>query len=196
MLPAVGVALSSPEPASKPEGSCCLQTWVPFTCSSCHDSWNPTPNAVDPRALSDLWDPDTQQLCCPHGNTQLATQFQEPANAYTSEPQIPGFAIFWCQKACLPTEHGGLALPTVPDSKRPLTTTIPKEQKCPIPQWVEESYNLPLCMQHQKLCFPMVHRSPALHAALPCKRAGVPFPLNSTPLICWYEGARDLTLTR
>jgi hypothetical protein len=54
-------------------------------------------------------------------NPQLAIQCQHPATTHPSEPQAPGFAIFWHQKASLPTEHRCPALPTVPDSKRALT---------------------------------------------------------------------------
>jgi hypothetical protein len=43
MPAAVAVAPDSPVPASRPQGSCCLQTWVLHACSSCHCCWNPTP---------------------------------------------------------------------------------------------------------------------------------------------------------
>jgi hypothetical protein len=43
MLAAVPVAPGSPVPANRPQGSHCLQTWVPCACSSFHGSWKPTP---------------------------------------------------------------------------------------------------------------------------------------------------------
>jgi hypothetical protein len=40
---AVARAPGSRAPTSKPQGSCCLQTWVPYACSSCHGCWKPMP---------------------------------------------------------------------------------------------------------------------------------------------------------
>jgi hypothetical protein len=120
---------------------------------------------VDPRASAALWAPDDSSplALLPHGYPQLATQCQEPTTTHISDPHASGFAIL------LVTEHGGPALPTVPDSKS--HSSCIKEQECQISPRGEESYNLLLCRWHQKPRFPNVHRSPALHAAPPCRRA-------------------------
>jgi hypothetical protein len=37
----------------------------------------------------------------------LISFITKPATTHPSEPHAPGFAIFWCHEASLPTEHGG-----------------------------------------------------------------------------------------
>jgi hypothetical protein len=86
----------------------------------------PLPEGLVPLCLQQLsWllEVHTQKQIDPKASAalvyypQLATQCQEPATTDLSEPQA---ACFWLQEASLPTEHGGPALPTVPDSKRVL----------------------------------------------------------------------------
>jgi hypothetical protein len=59
----------------------------------------------------------------PQGNPQLAIQYQQPATTHPSEPQL---------EVSLPTEHRGLALLIVPDSKRALAP-LPKSKNARFP---------------------------------------------------------------
>jgi hypothetical protein len=153
-------------------------------CSACKlGSWKPTPNASRPQGLHCLmstrrFKPTT---LLPQRYPQLATQCQEPATIYLSELQA--LLFYWCQEASFPIEHRGPELLTVPDSKRACAPCQVKEWEHQIPHWGEGNYNLLLCRQHKKPCSPKVHRSPALHAAPPCRRVtsllsrvGIPTP--------------------
>jgi hypothetical protein len=86
-----------------------------------------------------------QGHCCHVGTRQFKPTGSaapwEPSNCYSlpgayttylRETQPPGFAIFGYQKASLLTEHGGPALPTVPDSKRALAPS-PKSKNTRFP---------------------------------------------------------------
>jgi hypothetical protein len=77
------VAPGSPAPASKPQGSHCLQTWVFHTCSSCQGSWKPTPQLKQtPGPLLPCGHHMLQAhwLCCPKGilNLLLSATSQPP----------------------------------------------------------------------------------------------------------------------
>jgi hypothetical protein len=130
-----------------------------------------TPMQVGPRASTALWAPDNSSppALQPHRNPQLATQCQEPATTHSSEPQAPGSAIFSLQETSLPKSMEAQLSPPSLTAKEPVR--LPRQRaRTPDPHWGEESYNLPLCRQHQKPWSPKVHWRPALHAAPPCRR--------------------------
>jgi hypothetical protein len=151
------------------------------------------PTQIEPRSSTALWAPDdsSSPVLLPHWNPQLATQCQEPATTHPSEPQAPGFAIFWHQEASLLTEHRGPALPTVPDSKRTLAPP-PKSKNARFPTEGRKAITCH-CRQHHKPCPPkyteaqhfMLHL-PAEESHLSCPRVGMPAPpLSGNLLLCW-----------
>jgi hypothetical protein len=78
---------------------------------------------VDTRASAAWWAPDNSSLLAllHHRYPQLATQCQDPGTTHPSEPQASGLANQLAPGGFPPTEHGGPAPSTVPDSKRALT---------------------------------------------------------------------------
>jgi hypothetical protein len=97
---------------------------------------------------------------------QVSSTCYTVQGAYTTPQMNPGLQALlfcWHQEASLPTEHGGPALPNVPDSKRAL---IPHQRARMQDSSLREGkpYNLLLYRWHQKACVPKVH------TALPCRR--------------------------
>jgi hypothetical protein len=139
---------------------------------------------VNPRSSTALWAPDNSSLpaLLPHGKLQFVTQCQEAATTHPSEPQTPDFAICWHQEAFLPTEHGGSALPTVPDRKRALTA-LPKNKnaifhtegrKAIIFHSAGDTRSPVLPRHTEPQCFSL--HLPAEESLVSCPRAGIPAP--------------------
>jgi hypothetical protein len=126
---------------------------------------------VNPRTSAALWVPDNSSLLAllPHRYPQLATQCQELATTHLSEPQVQALLFCWHQEAPgSPQSMETPALPTVPDSKR-APTPPSKIEKAIFPT---EGRKAITCYFAgcTKALFPQEHRSPVLHAALPCRR--------------------------
>jgi hypothetical protein len=151
------------------------------------------PPQVDPRTSTALWAPDNSSppALLPHRNLQHAIQCQEPATTHPGEPQAPGFAIFWLQGAFIHTEHGGPALPTIPDSKRALApppkrknTRFPSEGRKAITCHSAGSTRNPVPPRYTEAQGFTLHL-PAGEPHLSCPRTGISDLLTDNRLLCW-----------
>jgi hypothetical protein len=132
-------------------------------------------------------------LCCPTGTPNLLLSGRSLLPHTKVDRRLQFFLFCWCQEASFPTEHGGLALPTVSDISRLFippskngNTRFPTEGRKGItchsagitrrpvsPKYTEAQHftlHLPIGQPH------LSH----LKAAIPA------LPLSGNPLLCCY----------